>query len=141
MVAGFWQANPNLTNMQVIDYIRMSGSIYANPNEKLGYGIANYLRAKDLILSVDSDVENAFRIAYSNEEGKLYLIATANEKVQSFHLSIIDLVGRLVDLKPIRIDSEKTEVFLPKISPGLYILNIEGQGVSQKIKYILPNGY
>ncbi len=45
LVAGFWQANPQLSSKQVVDYIRRSGNQYAKPDSVYGYGIVNFLRA------------------------------------------------------------------------------------------------
>lgn len=45
LVAGFWQAHPALTASQVISYIQGSGSIHQNPDNTLGYGIPNFVRA------------------------------------------------------------------------------------------------
>lgn len=45
LVAGFWQANPQLSAKQVVEYIRRSGNQYAKPDSVYGYGIVNFLRA------------------------------------------------------------------------------------------------
>lgn len=45
LVAGFWQANPQLTATQVMDIMRQSGSHYEYPNEGIGYGIPHFSRA------------------------------------------------------------------------------------------------
>lgn len=49
MAAGFWQANPNLTNMQVIQYLQQSASQATNPDNLLGYGIPNFIKAHQLL--------------------------------------------------------------------------------------------
>lgn len=45
LVAGFWQANPQLSPKQVIEYIRRSGNQYSQPDSLYGYGIASFTRA------------------------------------------------------------------------------------------------
>lgn len=45
LVAGFWQANPQLSSKQVVEYIRRSGNQYAKPDSVYGYGVVNFLRA------------------------------------------------------------------------------------------------
>ena len=37
LAAGFWQAFPNLKNVEVINYLKESASQYTNPNNLLGY--------------------------------------------------------------------------------------------------------
>ncbi|KOY88077.1 hypothetical protein AD998_05980 [bacterium 336/3] len=45
LVAGFWQANPQLTAKQVVEYIRKSGNQYTKPDNTYGYGIVSFVRA------------------------------------------------------------------------------------------------
>jgi len=48
MAAGFWQAHPNLTNVQVMDYLKQSSSQAQAPDNLLGYGIPNFKKADAL---------------------------------------------------------------------------------------------
>jgi serine protease AprX len=45
--AGFWQANRNLTNMEVMAYLKRSASQYNQPDGALGYGIPNFEKAQE----------------------------------------------------------------------------------------------
>jgi serine protease AprX len=49
LVAGFWQANPHLTAQEVTRCIRKSGHQFPTPTIQLGYGYANFLRAKTVV--------------------------------------------------------------------------------------------
>ncbi len=51
-VACFWQANPELNNMQAIAAIKSIGTLSANPNNNLGWGIPKF---PDLIIANDQD--------------------------------------------------------------------------------------
>ncbi len=44
-VASFWQAFPQLTNMQIRDILIRSASLYDTPSNRLGYGIPNFDKA------------------------------------------------------------------------------------------------
>ena len=48
MAAGFWQAHPNLTNVQVMNYLKQSGTQAQSPDYLLGYGIPNFKKADAL---------------------------------------------------------------------------------------------
>jgi serine protease AprX len=50
MVTSLWQAHPNKRNTEILEAIRQSGSLAANPNNQLGYGIPNYLIAHNNLL-------------------------------------------------------------------------------------------
>ncbi|MDZ7605892.1 MAG: S8 family serine peptidase [Cyclobacteriaceae bacterium] len=45
LAAGFWQAFPQLTNMEVIQYLKMSASQAHRPDTLQGYGIPNFTLA------------------------------------------------------------------------------------------------
>src|SRR6478735_12528012 len=42
LVACFWQAFPEFTNMEIIDAIQKSSNKYASPDGQYGYGIPNF---------------------------------------------------------------------------------------------------
>lgn len=66
LVACFWQAFPEFTNMEIIEAIKRSSNKYKNPNDRIGYGIPN------------------FRLAYEDLEEqrtKKRLVAILGEKV------------------------------------------------------------
>ncbi|WP_210116341.1 S8 family serine peptidase [Hymenobacter fodinae] len=48
MAAGFWQANPTLTAQQVLRFLERSGTQATMPNDEVGYGIPNFVRAYNL---------------------------------------------------------------------------------------------
>lgn len=49
MAAGFWQANRALSNMQVIDLLKRSGTQANSPDGLLGFGIPNFKKAQALV--------------------------------------------------------------------------------------------
>ena len=49
MTACLWQANPTLTNMELLHAIEQSASQYNNPDSLMGYGIPNYSIANLLL--------------------------------------------------------------------------------------------
>jgi subtilisin family serine protease len=48
LAAGLWQAYPQLTNVEVMNYLRRSASQASRPDSLLGYGVPNFQRAFDL---------------------------------------------------------------------------------------------
>ncbi len=45
MVTCLWQAFPDKSNVEIMEAVRMSGSLYDKPDEKMGYGIPDFLKA------------------------------------------------------------------------------------------------
>lgn len=48
--ACLWQANPTLTNMEIYNAIKQSGSTANNPNNTIGWGIPDFSKAMNLVL-------------------------------------------------------------------------------------------
>ncbi|MEN7548557.1 S8 family serine peptidase [Rapidithrix thailandica] len=57
LAAGIWQANPQLTNMDLIFVIKESASMAHSANSKLGFGIPGYTNATEFIKSLSKSVE------------------------------------------------------------------------------------
>lgn len=49
MVAGFWQAHPYLTSQQVIEALKKTASQAITPDDRLGHGIPNFVRASEWV--------------------------------------------------------------------------------------------
>ena len=50
LITCLWQAFPEFNNMQIIEAIKKSSSIYATPNDRIGYGIPNFHKAYNDLL-------------------------------------------------------------------------------------------
>ena len=47
LVTCLWQAFPEFTNMEIIEAVKKSSSIYNPPDDRIGYGIPNFRIAYD----------------------------------------------------------------------------------------------
>ncbi|GAB3988905.1 S8 family serine peptidase [Spirosoma daeguense] len=54
LVAGFWQAHPQLTATQITETLRRSGNLFATPTDQQGYGIPNFELASTLAESYNN---------------------------------------------------------------------------------------
>lgn len=72
LILCFWQAFPEFTNMQIIEAIKRSSSIYTMPNDRIGYGIPNFHKAYDdllqqrILLKANAILGNNWIKAYPN---------------------------------------------------------------------------
>lgn len=48
-VASFWQANPELNNMELMEYLQLSGNQASKPDSLLGNGVPDYERAQEAV--------------------------------------------------------------------------------------------
>lgn len=135
MAAGFWQAYPQLTNMEVIAYLQQSASQVSNPDSLLGYGIPDFSRAA---LLVENDIKNAQEVCRvwpnPTSENSLTLWVNPTYKSQALTIQIFDATGRFVDTQTIASASVQNRVVLKPglFTKGTYIIRVS----SPQIKWI-----
>ena len=137
LAAGFWQANPRLTNMQVIDLIRRSGTRARNPNDSIGYGIPNFERMQLLVTSLPNQiVKSTDIVVYPNPASSEIRVAFP----ESLHgkpitLLLTDVSGR--QYMETTITAAKEPAIVRRLTAkGFYLLQIlttEGKKVQSVI--------
>ncbi|MFH2141809.1 MAG: S8 family serine peptidase [Bacteroidota bacterium] len=98
LVACLWQANPDLSNMDIIEFIRKSSHQYDNPDSLMGYGIPDFAYANLLIQGIqylDLDNEN-YIVTYPNPFNNEICVEFYSVDSQSVTIEIYDLLGKLV---------------------------------------------
>ncbi len=127
MATAFWQANPNLTNMQVIRYLELSATQANNPDDRLGYGIPNYEKAKALIahdLGAGNTI-NAFPVPLAKNQN--ISLDFKNDFFEgSVQVRVFDRVGRLVEDQRVQKKArEDVSVrFKSDLTAGMYIMQV-----------------
>ena len=139
MAAGFWQAHPGKSALEIIDLLKNSSSNRENPNNQIGWGIPGFVKAHILagskpILSFPFDVR-----IFPNPKrgGKLSIDLLESNCVGNAAVRLVDVRGTEILNQNLHFDLTKTrnEIALPKISPGVYILQLEmgGKAFQQKL--------
>ncbi|MCB0400544.1 MAG: S8 family serine peptidase [Flavobacteriales bacterium] len=140
MAAVLWQAFPDKTNQEIKEAIIRSAHHYANPDDKLGYGIPNF-RTAYLMLSgyqVDNIYENQLLKIYPQpfvNEFNLVYYSAYNQSVQ---INIQDISGKQVYQYNWSVQEGVIEniTITHALSSGIYTLQlIDGEGlvISNKI--------
>jgi len=136
LTACLWQANPNSTNIEVIEAIRKSASQYFNPDSAYGYGIPDMIKA-DWLLRSPAEFEDDSFISFTlfpNPAADYFYLRvfrpeeTNNEEVT---LNIYDLLGRLQRQDILQISGQQFMLDIRDISnlaTGIYILEIRLSG-------------
>jgi hypothetical protein len=122
LAAGFWQAHPRLTAVQVREALRRSGSQYASPDNRLGYGIPNFERA-----GVFSDALTTL-VLYPNPFSNATPLAVQWDKLGStttLDATLTDLTGRVLWRNQYPANGIATFV-LPNLnlSTGVYLMQL-----------------
>ncbi|QKZ14270.1 S8 family serine peptidase [Spirosoma sp. KUDC1026] len=133
LVAGFWQAHPRLTAVQVREALRRSGSQYATPDNRLGYGIPNFERA-----SVLSDALTPL-VLYPNPFSNAIPLSVQWDKLGNTTLDamLTDLTGRVLWRNQYPVNGIATFV-LPNLNlaAGVYLMQLIAGDQRRTVKVV-----
>jgi serine protease AprX len=141
LAAGFWQAFPDFTNMEVIEYLKMTASQANNPDTLIGFGIPNFMSAYNQARINEGEIENKF-VVYPNPVTNrriVYLHSESLEEIATANLAFYDLKGGQISSQEIPLESQREllEIDVSFLSPGTYILNYVAGSEKQKIKLVV----
>jgi serine protease AprX len=128
-IACLWQANPRMSNMQIIDAVRRSGHQYSFPDTLLGYGIPN-LAVAHLVLggqeipSLTDD--KTFTVAPNPFNDMVFVTFYAGD-TQSVSLELYSMRGRLLHSRTVTKQAGMNVIALTDLdalSSGVYLLKI-----------------
>ncbi len=135
LVAGFWQAYPDLTNMEVIQYLKMTASQSTAPDTLIGYGVPDFVRAFNRVKVNEGDVVNKFVIFPNPVTNKrtIYFYVDTLAKEQLTDLNFYDLKGSFIQSVGLKANNnlDPIEVDVSFLKPGSYILTY-GNGKEMK---------
>ncbi|MDZ7900136.1 MAG: S8 family peptidase [Arcicella sp.] len=123
MVACYWQANPTLTAMQVMDNLRKSGSQYSNPDRVLGYGIPNFFRENTMSFTL-----------FPNPSNQEITIEINDFLAPDFQATLTDIYGKVHWSKPILNTIQTFSV--ETLASGMYFLRVGNGGRSSIVRFI-----
>lgn len=132
MVACLWQALPTKTNAEIIQIIKQSASIYANPTPQLGYGIPNYNTALSTTLGINA-VEKGIVMLYPNPANDIL-----NYNIQRFSANtIIEIYSALGQrVLETKVASANGSITVSPLSSGIYFCRITSGTSTTIIKFI-----
>ena len=129
MVAALWQAVPNKTNVEIVQLIKQSAHLFANPNNQYGYGIPNFNLALANALSIQDATLSAFA-AYPNP---MRSTISFNFKTTSSVVKLYNNIGQVV--RQITV-SRNQQINIDDLSAGLYFYEIADGNQNHKGKLI-----
>lgn len=143
MATCLWQANPSLSNMQIADAIRQSGSQYLSPDDMLGHGIPDFIEANSILTIIGGPGDKDFNLnVYPNPFRQSFYIVAGEHSgagMKEGSIEITDITGRIIGMQTISFsNSGQTEIFLLQNAPkGLYFITLHLDGshfVSKLVK-------
>jgi serine protease AprX len=142
LAAGLWQANPQMTAMQIRQAILRAGSRFFSPNTQLGYGIPQYGRAMS-ILGIDNSTDEKLLQNYPNplnyRTENLQLRFDSQFLEEKCQFILTDITGKEVFKTTFIISETITQIPLQSIniSAGTYFLRLESKKIKATRKIVL----
>lgn len=141
LVAGFWQAFPQLTSVEVMEYLKITASNVVLPDTLTGFGIPDFMRAYNKVRINEGDIDSKFVIFPNPTLGKreIYIYSDTFSEEGMSDISFYDLKGSLLSSSQIELNknSMPVEVDVSFLNPGTYILTFESGDVMEKTKLVI----
>ncbi|MGV1013136.1 MAG: S8 family serine peptidase [Flavobacterium sp.] len=132
MIASFWQAVPNLTNQQVVNFVKQSADRYNNPDNLFGYGIPDFQLALNTALSINQNETNSF-VIFPNPTSNTVSISFPNNYTNAT-VYFYNALGQILIEKII--STSFSNVSLETLNSGVYFYKIESNSFTQSGKII-----
>lgn len=128
-VACLWQANPSVTNMQLLNAIQESSSQFSTPDSIKGYGIPNFCVANTILTGIDNHELNRDKLnVHPNPFNNNFEITFYSNKKQKIDIELYDISGREIFRKHENASANSYNVFnvneANTLSKGLYMLQL-----------------
>jgi serine protease AprX len=147
LVTCLWQAFPEFTNMQIIEAIKKSSSIYSNPNDRIGYGIPDFKKAFD-DLSQQRASKNAATIlgnqfikVYPNPFKNNFTVAIKPQATSTATFKLYDASGKLYFSKQVSLQQGVIQSIsfdqMQTLQKGIYILKFSDGKNKESFKLIV----
>ena len=132
-VTSLWQAFPERTNAEIMQFVRESAHLFNAPTPQMGYGIPNFEDAYNAVLNVE---ESAFAKAYTvspNPANSVFQVQFPEGSSQA-RILVYDLLGKRVLSKEISKTNNSIDVHT--LTSGVYIIQIQDSERSTTQKLI-----
>lgn len=124
MVASIWQANPYLSNMELISLIREHGSQASEPDSLLGYGIPDFGAMLDVIGTQDHQISATGNVTVQPNPFTGRITVTLPVPYEQISVRLFDAAANLVIDRQHRHAEAITINGLSPLPAGVYVLHI-----------------
>lgn len=129
MVASLWQAVPNKTNIEIVQFIKQSAHLFQNPNMTVGYGIPDFNLALANALKT-TDFKRASFVIYPNPMQKFVAIDFDSPSAEFI---LYNKLGQL--LRKLSVTANQ-HLLVEDLPSGLYFYQISSELSIQKGKLL-----
>jgi len=141
VAAILWQAYPNLTAQQVIYVLKKSGHQAATPDNLLGYGVPNLIKAQEIVqnefapLGTEGELLRDVILSPNPAQGEVTLTIPQTLIGKLANVSIYSASGATMHSAATRLAAKHT-VATGQLASGLYLVRIKVDDQERTLKFI-----
>lgn len=144
MAACLWQAFPEKSNMEIMNAIRQSGDNATTPNDTMGYGIADFLKAYNILKYNNLNYHNPdnsiiIQLSDYDFKGKTisFIIISKSEQVISTDLYFKNLGKTIFKTHKLIAGENQIKIKIPKIKTDYDFIQMNIRTENSEINYLL----
>ncbi|GLB52153.1 peptidase S8 [Neptunitalea chrysea] len=131
-IASLWQVNPSKTNIEIMQLVRESASLYTNPTNQMGYGIPNFGLAMGSLLNTPEFSEDFAIQIYPNPASTYFYVSSNN--TETYEVVVYNTLGERV----IKVTaSEDNKVDVSGLERGMYFVDVTINTTNKTYKLII----
>ena len=138
LAACLWQANPEVSNIDLINAIQRASSQFYDPDNLIGYGIPNFFAADTILKRRKFDITNYPSSIGPNPFDNYLTLNVPHNDGAEYKVDIFDVSGRKFITEKAKPDflNDIHISGLDHLNSGVYIVNIDAQDFHQQLKVI-----
>ncbi len=147
LVTCLWQAFPEFTNMEIIEAVKKSSSIYNSPNDRIGYGIPNFriafndLSQQRTLKNITTVLGNNRIKIYPNPFRNNFTVLINPENTATAIFRLYDAAGKLYFSKQISLQADQAQAIqfdnIQPLQRGIYTLKFSDDKSKQSFKVVV----
>jgi serine protease AprX len=146
LITCLWQAFPDFTNMEIIQAVIKSSSIYNAPNDRIGYGIPDFHKAFDdlsqqeILRNLNTILGNNQIKIFPNPFTNNFNIVIKPQHTATATFNLYDALGRLYVSKKVSLQAGQMQFLkfenLQALQKGIYSLKFSDGQSKQSFKLV-----
>jgi len=147
LITCLWQAFPEFTNMEIIQAVEKSSSIYNTPDNRIGYGIPNFhiayndLSQQRTLRNINNILGNDMIKIYPNPFTNYFNVVIKPQLTAKAIFRLYDATGRLYVSKEVLLQSGQNQIIqfnnLQPLQKGIYTLKFSDGHRKQSFKLVV----
>lgn len=140
LVAGFWQAFPELNSFEVMEILKSTASNSLAPDTVVGYGVPNFIEAFNKAADIEETAEDTF-VVYPNpvDGSKIFVASSGFLDIGKVKVNFADFKGAVVKDIEVQVfsPSETLEIDISDLGTGYYLTNFTNGSKKKTVKLIV----